>query len=376
MANPLISLLQVEAVRENTNAYKPQSAKLFIDITSPDSQKVLTGISDHATYVAQLWQAGGCGDLVAKWYICEEGNFDLNLVHPGHAFPPQTLQNIHLVIEPCGESWEGVSPIAITKLQPWAESVNALVIKSPSDLGQGFHQSPCQAVGANILTVASSTTGSETAGMPPVDLYFPVDWNSYVQPSILAAGALLPLIDWILQNAIPWSPAAIRTLLISTAHTDAQGRKILSGTAALTQAKALYGKPVPPPAPPVIVPPVPPAPPVTPVTPPTPPVITTPTGQPATGSKPVITRFDHGVTSAWSGPGANATTFYFGATGADKLTLVDPKGTKRDVTGRTSFIATGQYSGGSMWTLIADNAFGSVSLQENKVHGCIASADQ
>jgi hypothetical protein len=363
----LINLLQVEAVR--AQGYKPKSSKPYIDLTSQATANLDNHFSDHATYVAQLWQDHGGADLVAKWFVVEQANFDLNLVRPGRAFPPANLQNIHIAIMPCGETWEGVSNIAITKLQAWAEAQNCLIFKSPSDLGQGFHQSPCQAVGDNIITIASSTTGSETAGMPPIDLFFPVDWNSYAQPAALSVGGVFAFVDWLLRNT-NWDPKMAKTLLLSTAQADSKGRKTLNGGAALAQAKLHYGPPAPLPLPPMPAPTPTPTPAPQPVTPPAP--VTPP---PSTGAKPVISQFDHGVTSAWSGPGNDTTTLFFRVSGADSVVITDPKGVTRDVTGRTNIKVTGKYSGGSTFILIASNAFGSSSLTHSQVHGCFAPDD-
>jgi hypothetical protein len=382
MPTPIINLLQVEAVRKGTKAYKPRSPKSFIDLTSSASQTFLPDISDHATAVAQLWQDHGGSALVANYYVCEQGNFEVNILRAGKTFPALSSPPVHIAIFPCGENWEGVSNYAVQKLQLWAASVGALVLKSPPDAGQGFYQSPCQAVGDNILNVASSTTGSEMSAQPPVDLYFPVDWNSYAQPSMLSAGGILVLLDWLFQNKISYAVKDLKALLIASASKDSHGRPTLNGGAALAMAKAKYAAapiPIPaPPAPPVVITPPAPTPTPTPVPPTpvvTPPPVTTPTGQTGTGSKPVILKFNHGVSSAWSGPGANATTFSFAATGADTLTLVDPKGIKKDVTGKTSCIATGVYIASNTWTLIAENKFGSASLTEVAVHGCFSPAD-
>lgn len=365
MQTPLINILQLESVRKGTSGYKPRSAKPYTDVSLPGTKEVNPNFSDHATYVAQLWQANGCADLVANYYVCNLSDFDFSLAMPTRGIAPGTFGQVHIVIAPAGEGWQAVSNVSISKLQAWCEAHNALFIKSPPDLGQGFYQFPCQSVGNNILTVASSTTGSETAGMPPVDLYFPTDWNSYVQPSLLSTGGLLQLVDWILQNGLDYSPAQLRQLLNSDAGANSAGQKIFNAGAVLAALKSAHPSAPPQPLPPVVLPPAPP-----PVT--QPPVAVPPPVTPApvtTPALPTIARFDIGVSSAWSSP-TQPTIFNIQTNGATIVTLTDPKGITKDVTGQAQVQVEGIYSNGSIWMLSAKNSAGATTKQFNYVHGC------
>lgn len=373
MPNPKVKFLQVEAVRKGTKAYKPRSSKPFIDLTIPQTQGVYPDISDHATMVASLWQAHGAGDLVDVWYVIEQMNWENAYLHGNKTTDPLPCP-AHLVIEPCGSSLVGLSVGAVQKLNQSLILGNALDLVSPPDAGQGFYYSPCMATGSNILRVASSTTGSDMAGMPPIDVYFPTDWNSYVQPCMCAVLGLIPIFDWLLQNTIPYLASDIKTIVIATAVADSLGRKIFNGTAAFAAVKAKY-------APVVLPPPLPPEP--TPVTinpPPVtaPPTTTTsnPTSTPAptqttspNGVSPTITRFDIGVSSAWSSKTA-PTTFNIQTVDADRVTLTDPKGVMQDVTGKSQVEVEGVYTASSTWTLNAVNVYGTAHKDLNYVHGC------
>lgn len=361
MSTPLVNLLQVEYCRAGTKGYKPKSSKPYTDLTIPATQQVMPDYSDHATYVAQLWQQYGAGALVKDWFVCEATNWEVNYLKAGKTLPPVKGPNVHLVIMPYGmnATWTGTDKYgSCTKLQQWAEANNAIVFKSPPDAGMGFYQSPGQAVGANLITVASSTTGSNLTNQPPVDIYFAQDWNSYAEPALLAAGLMIPVVQWILENGFPWEPQVIARFIKASVHEDNVGRPMYSATALQSIVKTHYQPfnvlPQPAPPAPVVVPPEPAPAPVVP-----PPII----------GLPSIQRFDHGVSNAWTDD-THPSIFYIQVSNADTVTLTDPKGVTQDVTGKSQVSVTGKYSGGCSWTLKATNKNGTTSKTEVAVHGC------
>lgn len=356
MSNPLINLLQVEIAREGVPlGYRPKSTFPYTDLTTPGTTEVQSNISDHATYVAGYWQDHGGAAFVDNWYLCELSNFDLGLKSPNRVPNLAALASVDLVIIPGAQNWESVSNFGIQLLQPWAEKLNALVLKSPPDAGQPFYQFPSQAVGENILTVGSSTTGSDMVNQPPIDLYFPVGYNSYVQPAMLPAG-MFAIWDWLKRNAIKYRANDIVAILKQTALKDASGRVMFNASGALAEVKANYGATVavpPPPPPPVTV---------------IPPPVATPTPTPPSDLVPAAI-LSFSSNAAWA-----PVTFNWSATGT-KLMLTDPKGQTKDVTGMTSLTASTSYSppnyGVPYFTLHAIGSDGAEVIKTIVAHGCL-----
>lgn len=367
MANPLVTLLQIEIAREGTRGYRPRSSKPYTELTVDFVQKAYPDYSDHATQVAALWQDHGAGDLVKTWLVCEAQDWEEKFLNAGKTFPPLACP-AHLVIAPYGMSLQGVTPDSIKKLNDALVAGNSLMLVSDPDAGQNFYQSPCQAVGSNILHAASSTTGSNTFNMPPVDLYFPVAWNSYVQPSMCSLG-LIQIFDWLLNNSINYLASDVLKWVVGAFAKDAQGRPTFNGSSAMAAVKAKYSAPLTPPTPPPTVLPTaapPPAPPAS------TPVTTTdkqPAGSQLSAVTPTVTRFDNGVSSAWSSA-SQPTTFNIATLDATSVTLTDPRGVTRDVTGKNQVVVTGTYTAGDVWILNAINAAGHASKTHSGVHGC------
>src|SRR3569833_2381588 len=127
----LVNLLQIEYVRKGTRGYKPNRSKTFIDISAAGTQSIDTEFSDHATFVALLWQDHGGIDLVNNWYISEAVCWEIHNLRAGKTLAPLVGPNVHLVIAPYGLSatWSGTCVYeACTKLQQWAQAQNALVL--------------------------------------------------------------------------------------------------------------------------------------------------------------------------------------------------------------------------------------------------------
>lgn len=359
-----VRILQTEYPRNN--AYRPDASKVgfpILDLTNAQEQALMPGFSDHGTEVAQIIIAGEAAGLIESPLMVMEAvawmypniadkAYSLNA---GRTTPPYPAK-WHLI----NCSWGGTDQLwendILTKAALQNERDNVLGICSVADAGMGVMRLLGSINSPNWVIVGSSTTGSVFAPGQVIQLWEPIDWNSFAEPTCLEV--FTAAVHWCLNNAPNYKASDIKRLAISTANVHSDGRAFPNYGALMLALHDLYTVTLPPVQPNPIEPiPVPVTPPPTPV----PPIIAMSTAK--------INSFTH--SAGWA-----PSRLTFSVSGAVSLTLTDPTGATIPLPVTTTFLDLTSNDASGDFILSATGTDGLVVQARTNLHAAFTAAQK